>query len=122
MRKQLDRLHDQYVLVPADKASNNIFFVCKAHYINSIFKELGFDSTHGNPTYTRSSISKQEILQNNKSVMDIFIFNNKQNKFDFPYLYWFPKLNKSPYKQRYIAGSSKFSTNLYLYSLLKFLQ
>ena len=94
----------------ADKASNNIVFVCKAHYINCIFKELGFDSTHGKPTYIQSSLSKQEILQNHKSVMDIFNIPNKQNEFDLPYLYWIPKLHKSPYKQRYIAGSSKCST------------
>lgn len=34
LRKELDRLYDQYVLVPADKTSNNPVFVCKAHYIN----------------------------------------------------------------------------------------
>lgn len=28
VRKELDRLHDQYVLVPTDKAGNNIVFVC----------------------------------------------------------------------------------------------
>jgi hypothetical protein len=25
---------------------------------------------------------------------------------DLPYLYWIPKLHKTPYKERYIAGSS----------------
>jgi hypothetical protein len=29
---------------------------------------------------------------------------------DLPYLYWIPKLHKTPYKERYIAGSSTFST------------
>ena len=29
---------------------------------------------------------------------------------DLPYLYWMPKLYKTPYKERYIAGSSAFST------------
>ena len=33
-----------------------------------------------------------------------------QDQFDLPYLYWIPKLHKNPYKQRYIAGSSKCST------------
>lgn len=63
VRKELDGLHDHYVLVPADKGSNNYFVVCKAHYmyINCIFKELGYDSAHGNPSYTLSSLSKQEI-------------------------------------------------------------
>lgn len=31
VRKELDRLHDQKVLVPADKAGDNIVSVCKAH-------------------------------------------------------------------------------------------
>jgi hypothetical protein len=29
---------------------------------------------------------------------------------DLPYLYWIPKLNKTPYNERYIAGSSTCST------------
>ena len=33
------------------------------------------------------------------------------NEFELPYLYWIPKLHKNPYKHRYIAGSSKCSTN-----------
>ena len=27
---------------------------------------------------------------------------------NLPYLYWTPKLHKSPYKHRFIAGSSKY--------------
>lgn len=42
--------------------------------------------------------------------MDILNIRNKQNEFDIPDLYWIPKLHKSPYKQRYIADSSKCST------------
>jgi hypothetical protein len=30
--KCLSSLHDKYVIVPADKASNNIVFVCKSYY------------------------------------------------------------------------------------------
>ena len=31
--KCLSSLHDKYAIVPADKASNNIVFVCKSYYI-----------------------------------------------------------------------------------------
>ena len=31
---ELHRLHENFVLVPADKASNNIVFVCKSYYHN----------------------------------------------------------------------------------------
>ncbi len=31
----------QFVMVPADKASNNIIIVCKKYYIQSLIDELG---------------------------------------------------------------------------------
>ena len=34
----LDALRDKYVVVPADKASNNIIFVCKNYYIQCLVK------------------------------------------------------------------------------------
>jgi hypothetical protein len=52
VRNEFERLHEEFVLVPADKACNNIVFVCKAHYYNCIINELGINSTFGNPTYT----------------------------------------------------------------------
>jgi hypothetical protein len=60
---ELRRLHDNIVLVPADKASNDIVFVCKNYYYECLLNELGFTSTSGNPTYTRSNFTKDEILQ-----------------------------------------------------------
>lgn len=103
--KELDRLHNQYVLDPADKAGNNIVFIL---YGTSycILKDLSFNSTLDNPTYTHSSLSRQKILQNYQSVLAIFNIPNKQNEFDLPYLYWIPKLHKDPYKHRYIAVST----------------
>ncbi|XP_055999877.1 uncharacterized protein LOC130046520 isoform X1 [Ostrea edulis] len=74
--KELDRLHEEYVLVPADKASNNIVFVCKAHYYNCILNELGISSTFGNHTFTPTALSKDEILQNHASVLDTFKGHN----------------------------------------------
>ena len=59
---ELHRLHENFLLVPADKASNNIVFVCKSHYYTCLLNELGFTSTPGNPTYTPSNLTKDEIL------------------------------------------------------------
>lgn len=75
VRTEIHRLHDQYVLVPAYMAGNNVVFVCNAHYINCILEELGFNSICGNPTYTQGSLSMQEIIQNHKSVLDIFKYS-----------------------------------------------
>jgi hypothetical protein len=62
--KELNRLHEEYVLVTAYKASNNIVFVCKAHYYQCIINELHIDSAIGNRTCTPTSFSKEKILQN----------------------------------------------------------
>jgi hypothetical protein len=107
---ELRRLHDNFVLVPADKASNNIVFVCKNYYYECLLNELGFTTTSGNTTYTRTNLTRDEILQNHLSVLNTFNIPKNQDQFDLPYLFWIPKLNKNPYKQRYIAGSSKCST------------
>ena len=39
-----------------------------------------------------------------------FGISTKDEELDLPSLYWIPKLHKCPYKQSYIAGSSKCST------------
>ena len=72
--------------------------------------ELGLCSAQGNPTYTRTTLSKNEILDNHRSVLSSFGINTLGDEQDLPSLYWTPKLHKTPYKQRYIAGSSKCST------------
>jgi hypothetical protein len=68
---ELRRLHDNFVLVPADKASNSIVFVFKNYY-QCLLNELGFTSTSGNTTYTRTNLTKDEILQNHFSVLNTF--------------------------------------------------
>ena len=111
VKKTLSTLHDKYVVIPADKASNNIVFVCKNYYIECLIKELGLNNSTCNPTYTRSTLTKEEILENHKSVLPSFGINIKKEDESLPSLYWIPKLHKIPYKERYIAGSSKCSTS-----------
>jgi hypothetical protein len=103
---KLRRLHDNFVLVPADKASNNIVFVCKNYNYECLLNELGFTSTSGNTTYTRTNVTKDEI----SSVLNTFNIPKNKDQFDLPHHYWIPKLHKNLYKQRYIAYSSKCST------------
>ena len=86
----LSDLHDKYVVVPADKASNNIVFVCKTYYYNCLIKELGFNSTTGNPTYTHTDFTKEEILANHNGAFMFFGVHLKQDEFDLPSLYWIP--------------------------------
>ena len=109
--KCLSSLHDKYVIVPADKASNNIVFVCKSYYFECLIKELGINSnTSSNITYKPTSFDKDEILANHRSFMTSLNIPSGKESEDLPYLYWIPKLHKTPYKERYIAGSSTCST------------
>jgi hypothetical protein len=88
-----------------------IDYVCKTHYYKCILNELGIHSTFGNPTYTPTTLFKGDILQNHRSILDKFTISiNGMDKYELPCLCWIPKLHKNPYKQRYIAGSSKFSS------------
>ena len=105
---ELAEIHETFVVVPADKASNNIVFVCKTHYINCLMEELGMSTMTGNPTYNLTALLfKDEILKtNHHSVMLTFGISLPEEGIDLPKLYWIPKLHK----QRYIAGSAKCST------------
>ena len=62
------------------------------------------------PTYTPTTLTKDEILDNHRSVLYSFGISTKDEELDLPSLYWIPKVHKCPFKQRYIAGSAKCST------------
>ena len=40
MKQGIQEFHRKYVLVPADKAANNVVVVCRLHYINTLKQEL----------------------------------------------------------------------------------
>jgi hypothetical protein len=85
-------------------------FVCKSHYIDCLIKESGIATLVGNPTYTPTTLTKEEILDNHRSVFYSFGISTKDKELDRPSLYWISKLHKCPFKQRYIVGSAKCST------------
>ena len=58
---ELAELHQKICCRPADKASNNIVFVCKTHYINCLIEELGMSTTTGNPIYNLTVMSNEDI-------------------------------------------------------------
>ena len=66
---------------------------------------LDIDNLLENPTYTLTTFTKEEILDNHRSVLCSFGISIKDEELDLPPLYWIPKLHKFPYKQRCIALS-----------------
>ena len=96
--KHLSLLHDKYVIVPADKAPNNIAVVCKSHYNDCLIRELGINYSLWNLKHTPTTITKEEILDNHRSVICSFGISIKDEELDLPSLYWIPKLHKGPFK------------------------
>ena len=109
----LSDLHNKYVFVPADKAPNNIIIICKRYYIETLIKELGLDNCStqtGNPTYTSCQMSFEDIVNTHDTYMKSLGTELSDDDKRLPYLYWTPKLRKSPVKHHFIVGSSKCTT------------
>ena len=54
---ELSRLHENFVIVPVDKASNDYTFVCRNYYVDILIEELGLHLLPGNPTYNLTYFS-----------------------------------------------------------------
>ena len=86
-------------------------FFCDLFSIKNVADVNSIDSnTSSNITYKPASFDKDEILANHRSFMTSLNIPSGKESEDLPYLYWIPKLHKTPYKERYIAGSSTCST------------
>ena len=80
------------------------------YYVDILIEELGLHLLPGNPTYNLTDFSASKVLDNHKSVLTSFGIQTTNEELDLPYIYWFRKMHKNPYKHRFIAGSSKCST------------
>ena len=92
-----------YVLVPADKAANNVVVVWRLYYINTLKREL----VDTNAYKLQPSLSERVIVDGHGCQTALnFGVKAKDNQDKVPTLYWLPKLHKNPYKERLIANSS----------------
>ena len=112
IKTYLRELQSKYVLVPADKAGNNIIFVCKYYYIGTLMKELDINSgTNLNFTYINQVNTVDELTQTHATTLaDVFNIKLQPKEKNLPQIYWIPKLHKTPYRARFIAGSRSCTT------------
>ena len=99
--KHLNKLHGEYVLFPADKASKNVQVVCKKYYLDVVIKELVDKSKSGPSTYVKCHDSIDKIVKEHLQYMNS---NNKIPKEMIGLLtfYWLPKMHKTPVGSRFI--------------------
>ena len=105
----LDELQQKYVMVPIDKAANNVAFICKRFYAHVLMKELGLTTNEPSSTYTPiNNLSHDQIITQHKSEMkNTFNITVKDNMLTLPDIYWLPKLHKNPLKFRFIIASKQ---------------
>ena len=101
--RSLEELQSKYVLVPADKAAQNVIVVCKKYYLEVVLKEIDATATY------------ECVMEDSGGIVDrhVRFFRNhhievpSQHKC-LPLFYWLPKLHK--HGTRFIAASHKCTT------------
>ena len=88
-------------MVPADKASSSIMFVCKQYYLNVKRDEVKQDRHHE----TADTIIKKHFSF--MRTIDIKVDTTMQK---LPSFYWLPKMHKTPVGSRFIAASYSYTT------------
>ena len=89
----LENLQQQFVLVPIDKAANNIAFVCKSFYIRRILDEVGITNLSSN-TYKICNKNIDNVINNNLQICDKFGLKVEERCKTLPIIYWMPKMHK----------------------------
>ena len=104
--KALAELHENFVIVPIDKAANNIALVCKRFYAKVLVAELGLDGNNTCPTYEKVHRTANELIEKDcKNLMDLFKLSVDEDSKKLPHIYWTPKLHKNPLKFRFIIAA-----------------
>ena len=100
----LNKLHDNFVLVSADKVSNNVIVVCKKYFLDVVIKELSLN------TYKEVHSDCVNIISRHLDYMVGNEIEVQEQHEQLPSFYWLPKLHKKPYGSRFIAASNKCTT------------
>ena len=98
VKDELAALHDKYVLVPTDKAANNVTFMCKKLYLTLITNEM--NST----TFQAVFESEKDIVKKHESFLDKFGLKLEDDNSKLPTLYITPKQHKNPIGFRFITA------------------
>ena len=93
MKQGIQEFNRKYVLVPADKAANNVVVVCRLHYINTLKQEP--DGTRAYQETDSDEMSVVNAHLNELPVKFSVCVNEGQDK--LPTMCWLPKLHKRPY-------------------------
>ena len=112
--RALRKLQATYIITCADKAAGNYVFTCKKYYFQAICKELGVElhgqavNVTGNAVYKHTNISEEDVAKEHLN-MNSCNYAKKYFTAVVPLFFATPKMHKTPYKFRYIAGAQQSS-------------
>ena len=105
----IDDLHRRLVVVPIDKAANNVAIICKRYYIQRLLDEVGVPG-NASPTYQLSDEDPENVIHNNALLCEKFDISLEERLRCLPFLYLLPKMHYNPPRARFIIASSSCST------------
>ena len=105
----LQDLHNRYVIVPIDKAANNISIICKRFYVLRLLKEVGAIGDV-DPTYEISNTNPVDLINEDVMLCERFGLKIEEGQKTLPIMYWTPKMHYTPSRARFIVSSAKCST------------
>ena len=105
----LNEMHSKFVLVPIDKASNNIAIICKRFYIEKLLLEIGL-LKNPSETYKLSSRNADDVIKMNIDLCKSFKLNISDINHSLPFTCWMPKIHYNPCRARFIVASAVCST------------
>ena len=88
----LKELHNNFVIVPIDKAANNIGIICKRFYVSRLLSEVG---ALGDPnsTYEIKDINPQELIHDYLLLSERYGLKLEEKQKTLPIMYWTPKMH-----------------------------
>jgi len=111
VKRELKTLRDHFILVPIDKASNNIALICKQHYANLIKSELGYSARSSrrcskSPAYeVVYDLSATDIIDKHAADLPVYGLEIDEELRFLPVMYMSPKFHKNPISSRTIIAS-----------------
>ena len=102
-------LQNKFVMVPIDKAANNVAFICKRYYIQRLLSEVGIMGLPSD-TYKISNCEPENVILNNVILGEKIGLKIDDTIKKLPSMYWIPKMHKTPIGARFIVASKTCST------------
>ena len=105
-----EELHQKFVVVTIDKASNNFALICRKYYIP---KRLADVSPNKNEKFNINIFTNtkvKEIIKTNIKYWKKFDLKVIKQDKTLPIMYWLPNMHKTPTGARFILASKNCST------------